>query len=101
MNLPHLAAPFTLTNKGAKVNEQGSPQDVAANVYNICVCETGAREERPEFGIRPLLFAPIPLDMDALAEQVERWEPRASVEAIAEAERMIAAQQRIRLEVAS
>lgn len=97
--LPHFAAPFEIGRKGAKVVEQGTPEQVQASVYNICVCETGFREDAPTFGRPPLLFNPVPLDITQLKSQIERFEPHASVVAAAELEAMIPAYQSVRVEV--
>ena len=96
--LPHFDAPFELMRTGVKVVEQGSPEEIAACIFNICVCEEGFREDRPEFGIPPLLFQTLPLNTEALKVQINRFEPRATLTVTAEAEAMTAAQQKITVE---
>jgi hypothetical protein len=99
VELPHFSAPFELVRSGVKVVPQGSPEEIASCVYSICVCEEGFREDRPEFGIPPLLFQTVPLNTQALRSQIEAFEPRATVTTTAEQEAMAVALQKIRVEL--
>jgi hypothetical protein len=78
--LPEPAAPFTIGPGGTETVEQGSIQASAAHIYNIAVCPQGFRDDLPEYGVPPLLWKTMPLDLDALEEALRRWEPAASLE---------------------
>ncbi len=77
---PHFAPTFALGRTGSKVVEQGSAEDLQARAKNVLVCPVGFRVELPEFGIPPLLFQTIPLNVKAISENVAQW---AEVEASA------------------
>lgn len=85
VNVPHLAVPFELGSTGAMVVEQGSPEDVSGQVQNVLAFAVGERVEAPDFGITPLQFQNAPLGLRTLMEQVARWVPRVTLEAIEEA----------------
>jgi hypothetical protein len=78
--LPQCAAPFTIGPDGTETVEQGSVDAAAAHIYNIAVCPQGFRDDLPEYGIPPLLWRTLPLDLTALEEALHRWEPAASLE---------------------
>ncbi len=81
VEVPHLAQPFSFTSAGvAKTVEQNSIADVQDCVLRVCLCPEGFREDEPEFGIPPLEFTAVPLQVAGVEEAVERWEPRATVE---------------------
>lgn len=77
---PQCAAPFTIGPKGTETVEQGSVDADAAHVYNVAVCPQGFRDELPEYGIPPLLWQLLPLDLTSLEEALHRWEPAANLE---------------------
>jgi phage baseplate assembly protein W len=89
----HLSSPFTFTKNGAKTIEQGTPEDVTQCVYRVAVFPEGTREDSPEYGIPSLLFSTAPLDVTLVAEAIERWEPRASLESSEMAEGLQRARQ--------
>lgn len=78
--IPQCAAPFAIGKDGTQTVEQGSEEAKAAHIYNIAVCPQGARDDLPEYGIPPLLWQPLPLDLTALEEALHRWEPEANLE---------------------
>jgi hypothetical protein len=83
---PHFAYPFAFNAKGeAIVVEQDGEADWRARAANVAVCPVGFREDLPEYGVPPLLFATIPIDVAGIREAISRWaELDASVEEHAE-----------------
>jgi|SRR5271169_1757191 len=82
----HFQAPFAFNAKGVvKTNVQDTPNDIRSCVYNICVCEEGVRIDEPAFGIPDLAFETVPMKLQGLEVAVERWEPRATAEAVEQA----------------
>ncbi len=72
--IPHFAYPFKFNAKGESiVVEQDSPGDLTARAANVAVCSEGFREDAPEFGIPPLLFQNVPLDINQVQAQIARW----------------------------
>ena len=96
MEPPQCAVPFAIGEHGTETVEQGSTEADAAHIYNIAVCPQGFRDDLPEYGIPPLLWQRMPVDLTALEEALHRWEPKADLEleqhrtAIAEAQITIA-----------
>lgn len=76
-DVPHLALPFRYVGGAPAVNEQDSPDDVAACVEAVLRTRPGQRAEHPDFGAPDPTFAQRPLDLDAVVVRVETWEPRA------------------------
>lgn len=79
MQAPHFAFPFRVANGRVAVNEQDSPDDVAACVQAVLRTRPGERDALPNFGSPDLTFHQLPVDPDTLADLVEGWEPRARV----------------------
>lgn len=79
--LPTLLSPFTFINGVAHTAEQDSVQDVESCVYNTTVCPQGFRDDTPTFGVPEVLFDAQPANLNAFVAAIERWEPRASVDA--------------------
>lgn len=80
VELPHFRFPFTITHKGeVEVVEQGTPECEASRVANVCVCEEGYREDEPEFGIPPVPFQTVPLQLAQMEAAIERWVPNAEL----------------------
>jgi hypothetical protein len=73
----HFSQTFTIGAKGAAVVEQDSPEDMAACVYRIAVCQQGYRDDLPAFGIPQVAYQALPLDLSGVEEAISRWEPRA------------------------
>ncbi len=81
--VPHFAQPFEFNNKGVvKTVEQDSEQDILDCVLRICLCPEGFREDQPEFGLPELAFQTIPLDLKAVEEAIERFEPRCTTQIV-------------------
>jgi phage baseplate assembly protein W len=74
---PHFAFPFTrgVTGK-VNVNEQDTIEHVMACEHVIVRCPLGFRDDRPEFGWPFPVFQNAPLDLTALTEALNRFEPR-------------------------
>jgi phage baseplate assembly protein W len=79
VNVAHFGLPFRYEDGRAAVNEQGSPEDIAACVEAVLRTEPGERIERPDFGLPDPTFSSLPLDLGDLIAAVSRWEPRARV----------------------
>lgn len=82
--VPQWDAPFRLDQTTGKVVEveQGSPQDVAAQIYNVISCPQGAALNQPSFGIPFPLFQSLPLDLNAIVKAVQTLVRDATIEAI-------------------
>ncbi len=81
---PQFDAPFRLDATGVPVTvEQDSIADIAACVYNILSCPQGFKTGDPQFGIPPLLFKTVPLNVTGIAAAIQRLEPRATTQIIA------------------
>lgn len=81
--LPQFDAPFRLDSKGQAVTvEQGSPEDIAAQIYNVIACPQGAKQNDPTWGIPSPLFGPVPLDLNGIVKAVQALVPGATVEAV-------------------
>jgi hypothetical protein len=79
VKLPQFDAPFRFGSDGRPVVvEQDSPQEVGAAVYNVLICEQGAKLNDPGFGRRAPLFDNVPLDLTGTLAALRRLEPRAS-----------------------
>jgi hypothetical protein len=77
----HFPPIFEFNTHGvAKTVEQGSPNDILACTYRLCLCEEGTREELPEFGIPQTIFQTVPIDLKEVEEAISFWEPRAEPE---------------------
>ena len=76
---PHLAHPFTLTARGARVVEQDSREEVLQCVWAVLATEPGSRPEEPSFGYPDPLFLAGGVDFDELRAVVGTWEPRADL----------------------
>lgn len=96
-----LSSPFTFSSKGIEATLiQDTPEEIANCVYNIALCTEGEREDSPTFGIADQTFSLVPLDLQALKEQVARWEPRASQMSLLETEEAaVPAFRRVSIEV--
>jgi phage baseplate assembly protein W len=82
---PQLDAPFRLNADGTPATvQQNSIADVAACVYNILACPTGAKLGDPTFGTPSLLFQTVPVNTAAMVTAIQRLEPRATVEIVAD-----------------
>lgn len=95
----HIAAPFKIAKAGVTTNVQNSPEDISTSVYNIAVCPEGFREDDPEYGIPPLEFETVPLELGPVEEAIERIEPKAELESIEQAEAMNQGLRQVILEV--
>ena len=80
MQAVHLKSPLTFNGKGvAGTVVQGTNGEIANCVLNIVSCIQGFREDSPEYGIPDETFTTVPLDPEALATAIGRWEPRAEL----------------------
>lgn len=70
---PHCSSTFTIAPKGTQVVEQDSEGDLLARAKNVAVCPQGYREDNPDFGIPPLLFQSVPLDIASVQADIARW----------------------------
>ena len=73
-------APFRLDHGGHPVMvEQDSPQEIGAAIYNILVCEQGAKLNDPGFGrVAPLFENAGNGDLTGTLTALRRLEPRAN-----------------------
>jgi len=76
-DVPHFDVPFRIVKGQAAVNEQGSPEDLAACVFAVCASEPGQFFDLPDFGFPDLFGSQLPVDPSALASIIEGQEPRA------------------------
>lgn len=76
-DLPHLAFPYRL---GATV-EQDTFAERAASALVIALTPRGHRDDLPEFGITPLVFAEGAIDTDRFAAELAASDDRLDVDA--------------------
>lgn len=76
---PHFAFPFSRSADGKTINtvEEGSVENIMANVQMIARCPVGYRLERPEFGWAFPDLTMMPIDSQPLLDAINRFEPRA------------------------
>lgn len=79
--LPHFAAPFGWSNRGANVVEQDTPEEIATCLLNIASCVKGSSEYLPDLGVPDLSFKTAPVDTQALVAAAAAQEPRARITA--------------------
>jgi len=100
MEPTHLTFPYAVNAKGiAATAIQDSEAEIANCVFNVASCIQGFREDSPEFGIADQTFQNIPLDLEALNEQITRWEPRADLTLSEQEEALNTAIRQITIEV--
>lgn len=78
-DVPHFDLPFRFTSPQAAVVEQDSVEEIAECVLATLLCPLGYRVELPEFGVDDPTFSMPGVDLDAVREAVELWEPRAEL----------------------
>lgn len=89
--IPHFALPLRYVNGHAIVNEQDTLDDIVDCVYAVAVTNPGERQELPDFGLLDMTFDQEPLPVDAAANQIAHWEPRAHISINAAPDRFDAA----------
>lgn len=78
---PHFRYPFKFgsgVDKHALVNEQDSEDDVMACVLAVVKTQRGWRDDLPDFGLVPTLFAEQPLKIADIQAALDQWEERAA-----------------------
>ena len=78
-DVPHFDLPFRFTASQAAVVEQDSVEEIAECVLAILLCPQGYRVELPEFGLADPTFSTPGVDLAAVRQAVELWEPRADL----------------------
>jgi len=78
-DVPHFDLPFRFTSPQAAVVEQDSVEEIAECVLAILLCPQGYRVELPEFGMDDPTFSMPEVDLEAVRQAVELWEPRAEL----------------------
>lgn len=79
--LPHYAWPLQfVTNPdgtvGFAANDQDTPEDLEATAAVIVCTPRGWRDDDAQFGITPLIFEPVPVDAQLIADQVVQSDDR-------------------------
>jgi hypothetical protein len=79
VTIPHLAVPFSFAgpHNSARVNDQDSPDDIAACAEAVLRYQPGTRLALPGFGVSDQTFSREP-DLDEIEVALEEYEPRAS-----------------------
>ena len=88
---------FDVKGQAATVLQESSGAHTNG-AFNVAVCSQGFREDSPEFGIEDQSFRQVPLDLEVLREQIERWEPAASL-SLSEVEELVPAFRKVTIEV--
>lgn len=83
--VPHFALPFRIVGTSAVVNEQGSDAEISDSVAGVALYTRGERLEQPRFGITDQTFREGGADPTQLLAELREWEPRATLEAVADA----------------
>ena len=79
-DLPHFDLPFRFdASPQAAVVEQDSVEEIAECALAVLLCPLGYRVELPEFGLADPTFSSPEVDVEAVREAVETWEPRAQL----------------------
>lgn len=77
--IPHWNFPVTFnTTSGVGAVQQGTLDEVFANVRTIIACPQGACPEIPSLGIPSVAFQPAPVNAQALVDAIQAQEPRAA-----------------------
>ena len=84
VSIPDYAFPFTFnpTTGFVGVVEQGSYQDIVAQVQTVMACPLGACPELPTFGFPDPTFQQAPPNARAIISAIQQWVPGATEEAI-------------------
>lgn len=84
VSIPDYAFPFTFDPATGFVGvvEQGSYEDIVAQVQTVMACPLGACQELPTFGFPDPTFQPAPPSAQAIMTAIQRWVPGASEEAV-------------------
>lgn len=81
--VPQFDVPFRIGKNGQVATvEQGSAEEVGAQIYNVIACPQGAKLNDPTFGIPSPLFAAMPLDTSGIANAVQAQVPGATIDVI-------------------
>lgn len=78
-DVPHFALPFRFSTPNVGTVEQDSVDEIAGCVLAVMLYPLGYRVELPSFGIPDPTFSTPDVDVDALRDVIELWEPRASI----------------------
>lgn len=81
-DVPHIALPIRVLSTGYVSVQQDTLDEVRTSVAAIVAFPVGSRVEAPDFGVPELELAQRPLDVDALAEAIEDFEPRAAINVV-------------------
>lgn len=84
IDVPKIRMPFRVVGPGIELTEQDTIDEIGQCVYTVLATEVGSRVEEPEFGITEQAHRKLGADKDEIAEAVEEWEPRATVNEIDE-----------------
>lgn len=97
---PQFDSPFRLGSDGQPVTvEQFTAEDYGAQVYNVLVCPQGAKLGDPDFGIPWPVFDLLNLDVQAIADAVQRLVPDASIDVVQEQLERVAQLQPVQVDV--
>lgn len=77
--MTHLSFPLRLDQNAIATDEQDSLDEVESAVHLLLCTPVGSRDAMPDCGTDELEFSDR-IDIEALAAQLERWEPRSRVE---------------------
>ena len=78
-DVPHLSLPLRMTGDHLAVVDQDTVDELANNVRAIVSFVRGERPEDPGFGIEPILFGTVPLNLSDIEATIAVYEPRATV----------------------
>jgi phage baseplate assembly protein W len=101
---PHFCYPFQFgsgTDKHALVNQQDSEDDIMACVIAIIKTQRGWRDDLPDFGVPPQVFAEQPLRVEDVRSALNEWEDRAAYKVTTEPDFVAWLTARLKIEVQS
>jgi phage baseplate assembly protein W len=81
--IPHFSLPFRIEGGVAVVVEQDSSAEIADCVAAVCLTLKGQRVEQPGYGISDPAFERGDVTVGALLDEIQPWEPRASLALVA------------------
>lgn len=78
-DVPHLSLPLRLIGQGLATVDQDTVEELANNVRAIVSFGRGERLDDESFGIEPIVFGSVPLNLNDIEATIATYEPRATV----------------------
>jgi phage baseplate assembly protein W len=79
VQVPHFTFPFALNGNSFGVVEQDTIEEIQQCVEILLLTPSGSRLVLPDYGTPETLFAQMPINVPAILNKLNKWEPRAAV----------------------